>query len=960
RLGLLEAKPDPVGTFKDLTDVSVDVVTDASSILYLGDDGKVRGSKVNPMLAMGYTPVQAGSVGFTSVISPSTIAAVTIAASPVIVMTADANRIATLPNVVPFNTVKPSTTEVRVGRVTYFVNASNVQKTLRVTSGQHFHKNGNMDTTNVIVPPKTTYIYNPAILDNGSGADLECFVFMGQVSHEDADMSTILAEFARIQDLHDGQQVEIDFLKAEQALGKLTVEGLQTITTDLVDRVNVIETTGHSFETLSDTPASYFGNAHKSLRVNTAADGLEFIDSPEVAILEALAGGNLPIKWNNMKQKIAATSGDITATAIADNAFTLGLGGTAGRKFLLPDIVDADTVPLPANSVREGRLTILSQQGGGSRTVELTAGCKFNSGGTSTTTSPTIMPGQAWILLPAIYGNGDRVWSIIGTFSANEKTPDLSKGYISISDKCVTSNMHQNSSQISQGTIATASMVSTSGGTNRTASLPEIVPFSYTGLLATTQVRQGKTITFWGSSTAKMVLAPHAGQKISRNGVVLDGNYTLDPKILETYTAIVLGGVGQWMLIGRCKLDGSPVELDEVNNRLAALEIGGGGGGGADVGPLIIRLDDHEDRIEALEAAGGSVDLKPITDRLEILEDMDLAPLTGRVTAVEGEVNDVDARVVLLENKPHPKFFDLTDTPSAGAPGKLIGFNMAGDAVTSYDRISNFTGLGDTPSNFNGSATKVLTVKTDESGLEFTPFPRLQPLQDAIDDLTTGVMDGFTQFSDVDDRLQVSIDGHETRLTTLEGASGGSGSSTFVGLTDTPDTLTANRILTVNAAGTGVDMSQATTDDLRGALMLADGVTTGDVLLHQNCLGAPCVMSGQDVVTATELVNSAVVLYAAWRNSNAVKLPKVAAYDASPLPLGHVRAGRMTSIYNRTGNAKSITVTVDATSTGVIIKDKTYTTISSITIAPGQVLKLMPTVDAGVQTWVVMEQYVCV
>ncbi|MGL5013610.1 MAG: hypothetical protein ACRC6V_04865, partial [Bacteroidales bacterium] len=67
RLGLLEAKPDPVGTFEGLSDVSVDVVTDVNGLLYLGEDGKVRGGAVNPMLAMGYTPVQAASVGFNSI-----------------------------------------------------------------------------------------------------------------------------------------------------------------------------------------------------------------------------------------------------------------------------------------------------------------------------------------------------------------------------------------------------------------------------------------------------------------------------------------------------------------------------------------------------------------------------------------------------------------------------------------------------------------------------------------------------------------------------------------------------------------------------------------------------------------------------------------------------------------------------------------------------------------------------
>ncbi|MGL5962873.1 MAG: hypothetical protein ACRCZ2_00505, partial [Fusobacteriaceae bacterium] len=206
------------------------------------------------------------------------------------------------------------------------------------------------------------------------------------------------------------------------------------------------------FLDLKDTPNSYVDAANKSVRVNAAGDGLEFVLAPESDIIDKLEKGDLPIKWNNLKQKIAASSADISAEQITENAFTLGLS-SAANKFTLPNIVDADTSPLPALSVREGRLTIISQQGTGSRTVELTNGCKFASAGSVTTSNMTIPAGQSWILLPAIYANKDKVWSIIGTFSSNNQVYDSFAGFTRVGSRAVTSNSIFSSSQINEANL---------------------------------------------------------------------------------------------------------------------------------------------------------------------------------------------------------------------------------------------------------------------------------------------------------------------------------------------------------------------------------------------------------------------------------------------------------------------------------------------------------------------------
>ncbi|MGL5964128.1 MAG: hypothetical protein ACRCZ2_07005, partial [Fusobacteriaceae bacterium] len=267
-----------------------------------------------------------------------------------------------------------------------------------------------------------------------------------------------------------GIENRLSDIEAEQILQNANLDMHFTSIEDHEERIARIEAGGgigggsSTFVGLLDTPDDYAGAANKTIRVNADGDGLEFIEGPEVEIMDKLEKGDLPIKWNNLKQKIAASSADISAEQITENAFTLGLS-SAANKFVLPNIVDADTSPLPALSVREGRLTIISQQGTGSRTVELTNGCKFSSAGTTTTSNMKIPAGQAWILLPAIYANKDKVWSLIGTFSSNHQVYDSFAGFSRVGARSVTANSIFSSSQINEANLIHCEMVSHTGTT---------------------------------------------------------------------------------------------------------------------------------------------------------------------------------------------------------------------------------------------------------------------------------------------------------------------------------------------------------------------------------------------------------------------------------------------------------------------------------------------------------------
>ncbi|MGL5580592.1 MAG: hypothetical protein ACRDCE_06475, partial [Cetobacterium sp.] len=327
-----------------------------------------------------------------------------------------------------------------------------------------------------------------------------------------------------------------------------------------------------NFLDLMDTPPSFTGQAGMLLGVNAAEDGLEYIIDSAIPIMQDLEDGNLPIKWNNMKQKIAASSLNVTQTNIAENAFTIGLGGNSGRSFSLPDIVDADTSPLGLNQVREGRITFISQQGSSQRNVNLNSGCKFNIGGTTSDQNLIIHAGETWVLLPAIYGNGDKCWSLIGTFSANNQHPALYNGYTRIGGRSVSHNSYFSSSQINQSHIIHSNLVGNSGGTIRYCFLPEILPFSYDGWIETTQVRHGKEMTFTPIGSTNMILRPAAGQQWWVDGSISTGDRTITPGIIEKFIGIHMNGVQTWFMLSRTRTDGSSIEIDAHNTRLENLE----------------------------------------------------------------------------------------------------------------------------------------------------------------------------------------------------------------------------------------------------------------------------------------------------------------------------------------------------------------------------------------------------
>ncbi|MGL5583208.1 MAG: hypothetical protein ACRDCE_19930, partial [Cetobacterium sp.] len=278
-----------------------------------------------------------------------------------------------------------------------------------------------------------------------------------------------------------------------------------------------------------------------------------------------------------------------------------------------------------------------------------------------------INPGETWVLLPAIYGNGDKCWSLIGTFSANNQHPSLYNGYTRIGGRAVSHNSYFSGTQINQTHIIHSNLIGNNSGTVRFCFLPEILPFSHDGWLENHQVRHGKEMTFTPIGSANMILRLAAGQQWWIGGSIETGDRTISPGIVEKFIGILLDGVQTWFLLSRTKTDGSPVGFSELESSVT--EQGG--------------------RITALEGAGPGV----------------------------------------------TTFSGLTDTPNGYHPGKMLSYNLAGDAIVPVDPVNSFKGLTDTPNDYSGQSSKAIVVKGDESGLEFASMPNLAPLQSEINNL---------------------------------------------------------------------------------------------------------------------------------------------------------------------------------------------------------------------------------
>ncbi|MGL5579817.1 MAG: hypothetical protein ACRDCE_02430, partial [Cetobacterium sp.] len=132
-----------------------------------------------------------------------------------------------------------------------------------------------------------------------------------------------------------------------------------------------------------------------------------------------------------------------------------------------------------------------------------------------------------------------------------------------------------------------------------------------------------------------------------------------------------------------------------------------------------------------------------------------------RITALEGAGSGVTT------------FSGLTDTPNGYHPGKMLSYNLAGDAIVPVDPINNFRGLTDTPSDYSGQSSKAIVVKGDESGLEFASMPNLAPLQSEVNNLHNDLIG-------VNNNIYVQgqkITTAEGKIEVLEGFTDGQGST---------------------------------------------------------------------------------------------------------------------------------------------------------------------------------------
>jgi hypothetical protein len=255
-------------------------------------------------------------------------------------------------------------------------------------------------------------------------------------------------------------------------------------------------------------------------------------------------------------------------------------------------------------------------------------------------------------------------------------------------------------------------------------------------------------------------------------------------------------------------------------------------------------------RIEATEKAFSALLSKAITTAdvtltaTEALE-QGVIRLTGTPTAARNLIVPAKAKVYFIDNDTAGAFAVTVKTASgtgvalaSGTNGALFcdGTNVVSIATAAGSGgASVFTDLTDVPASYAGQANKVVKVKADESGLEYSSA--------AAPTVFTGLTDAPASYTGQAGKVPIvnvgetalvfgdpvstylaltdtpaSYAGQAYRVVSVKGDESGleftaaAAPSTLLALTDTPDSYAASAlmVLRVNAAGTAVEFAAGT------------------------------------------------------------------------------------------------------------------------------------------------------
>jgi len=256
-------------------------------------------------------------------------------------------------------------------------------------------------------------------------------------------------------------------------------------------------------------------------------------------------------------------------------------------------------------------------------------------------------------------------------------------------------------------------------------------------------------------------------------------------------------------------------------------------------------------RIEATEKAFSALLSKAITTAdvtLTTAEAMEqgVVRLTGTPTAARNLIVPAKAKVYFIDNDTAGSFAVTVKTASgtgvalpSGTNGALFcdGVNVVSIAsgTGGGGGASAFTGLSDVPASYSGQANKIVKVKADESGLEYSSA--------AAPTVFTGLTDAPASYTGQAGKVPVvnlaetglefgspvssylalndtpnAYTGQAFRLVSVKGDESGlefsaaAAPSTLLALTDTPDSYASQalKVLRVNAAGTAVEFATGT------------------------------------------------------------------------------------------------------------------------------------------------------
>lgn len=291
------------------------------------------------------------------------------------------------------------------------------------------------------------------------------------------------------------------------------------------------------------------------------------------------------------------------------------------------------------------------------------------------------------------------------------------------------------------------------------------------------------------------------------------------------------------------------------------------------------------------------------------------------VTAVAGELALLDSRVDALSDKLDLEIADLDnlsttvgdiDSSITGIEGdiSLVGTKvdlLEPRIIANEEKIAALeTHHTNNQTTFASHDTRITTLEEggDSGSVDLTPVTdRLDVVERDVSTLEATTATHTADITNLEDEcsnLQIGINGNSSEIVLAKGRLDAVEAKV-------PDTLEAGKLLVVNSAGDGVEMSTLSSAEALALKSFAEGSATGDTLLSTKCLGGDTLIYSGNCTAAQTSGSNFVFGVPASGTTKTCELGDIVSYDSTDVGSGKVREGCLLTIVNAGAGTFQIT-----------------------------------------------------